>query len=488
MKSENNLLVNLPLSNLSTTSFYVMPPGLLALVAYLRENSLSTDFLDLNVIKKKNTGCAESKLTSIFEDCLAKSKPCLVGASVMVAGQFMLVREILKSTKQFSVDTVTVVGGAHVSEFPKKILENCPEIDFVVMGEGESQLLACAHFAQTKESPSVWPDGIAYRSNGKIVIKPKKSYIEDINSLPFPAYDVLEFNDYLHDISTWHNPYQVELGVRAPIITSRGCPNLCNFCSVAGCMGRRYRPMSPVKVVDMLQMLHEKYNVCYFAVYDANFAQEPPRVIEMCNEISRRNLKFYIDLPTGLPINRAAKEMIESLAEVGLIRTCISIESGDVNIRNKVMKKNVKQNDIFEVVEAIRSYPQIFLLTDFVMGMPEDTIESLDASCELIDDLDTDDLTLCLATPYPGTELYRQCVRDKLFCQGIYCEKLWIAEWYNHNYTGKFVIRPYKLDMKTLDDYRERILAAKAAKISSYHKRMKTVFNIDSNYGMRSLI
>ena len=100
MKSEKNLLVNLPLSDLSTTSFYVMPPGLLALVAYLRENSFSTDFLDLNVIKKKNTGCTDSKLISIFEDYLTKSKPCLVGASVMVAGQFMLVREILKSTKQ----------------------------------------------------------------------------------------------------------------------------------------------------------------------------------------------------------------------------------------------------------------------------------------------------------------------------------------------------------------------------------------------------
>ena len=295
MISAHNLLVNLSLSDVSTTSFYVMPPGLLSLVAYLRENRFSTDFLDFNIIKKKNADSTDSKLISIFEDYLAKSKPCLVGASVMVAGQFKFAQKILKSAKNFSADTVTVVGGAHVSQFPKEILENCPEIDFVVIGEGETQVLVCSHFAQTKEFPSVWPDGIAYRSNGKIVVKPKRSYIESIDALPFPAYDVVEFDDYLHDTSTWHNPYQVELGVRVPIITSRGCPNFCNFCSVAKCMGRSYRPMRPVKVVDMMQMLHEKNDVHYFAIFDANFAQEPHRVIEICNEISRRNLKFHID-------------------------------------------------------------------------------------------------------------------------------------------------------------------------------------------------
>jgi magnesium-protoporphyrin IX monomethyl ester (oxidative) cyclase len=482
MKSENNLLVSLPLSDLSTTPFYVMPPGLLSLAAYMRENNLSTDLLDLNIIKKKNVVNTASALMSMFENYLAENRPCLVGASVMVAGQFKLAREVSKATKQFSSDAVTVVGGAHVSQFPREILENCPEIDFVVMGEGESQALACAHFARTKESPSVWPDGMAYRSNGKIVVKPKSSYIESLDALPFPAYDLVEFDDYLHDTSRWHNPYQVDLGVRVPIITSRGCPNLCNFCSVAKCMGLSYRPMSSAKVVDMMQMLHEQNDVRCFAIFDANFAQEPHRVIEICNEISRRNLKFYIDLPTGLPINTTAREMIDALAEVGLIRTCISVETGDANIRNSVMIKNIEQDEIFKVVEAVRRHPQIFLMTDFVMGMPEDTVESLEASCELIANLDTDDITLSIATPYPGTELYHQCVREKLFAHEVEKEKLWMADWYTHANTNMFVIKPYELDMKTLGDYRDRIIAERDVKIASYRKRMKEVFNIDSEY------
>ena len=482
MKSDNNLLINLCLSDLSTTSFYVMPPGLLSLAAYLQENSLSTDLLDFNIIKKKKAVNTTSLLMSMFESYLAANRPCLVGTSVMVAGQFKLAREVSKATKMFSPNTLTVVGGAHVSQFPREILENCPEIDFVVMGEGESQLLACAHFARSKELPSVWPDGMAYRDNGKIVVQPKSSYIESTDSLPFPAYDLVEFDDYLLDTSTWHNPYQVDFGVRVPIITSRGCPNLCNFCSVAKCMGLSYRPISSAKVVDMMQMLHEQNDVRYFAIFDANFAQDPHRVIEICNEISRRNLKFYIDLPTGLPINTKARELIDALAEVGLIRTCFSVETGDASIRNNVMIKNVEQDEIFKVVEAVRRHPQIFLLSDFVMGMPEDTVETLEASCDLIANLDTDDITLSIATPYPGTELYRQCVRENLFVHEVEKEKLWMADWFTHANINTFTIKPYELSIKTLCDYRDRIIAERYIKIALYHKRIKKVFNIDSKY------
>jgi len=482
MIKQNNLLVNLSLSNISTTPFYVMPSGLLSLIAYLRENGVPSDLVDLNVVRRKNVGATDLKLVSIFEKQLIEDEPCLVGASVMVAGQFGLARDILKATKKHSPTIITVIGGAHVSQFSKEILENCPEIDFVVIGEGEQQLLACSHFAQTKTPPASWPDGIAYRSGTKVVVNDKVSYIDNVDTLPFPAYDVLNFNDYLHDTSTWHNPYQIDMGVRTPIITSRGCPNLSNFCSVAKCMGRFYRPMSSSKVVDMMQKLHEHNNVSTFVIYDSNFAQETQRVVDICNEITKRKLKFNLDLPTGLPINATAKEMIDALADAGLIRTCISIESGDFDIRNKAMKKNVELDDVFKVVEYIRHYPQIFILADFILGMPEDTVESVDASCRLIEEVDIDDIELSIATPYPGTNLFQQCEQENLFFGSIDKNSLWISDWYSHVNLDKFIIKPYALDLKMLQTYRIRILSMRAAKLSAYRKRMETFFNITSNY------
>jgi anaerobic magnesium-protoporphyrin IX monomethyl ester cyclase len=471
MSKVKSLLVNVPLSSNSTTTFYVMPPALLSLAAYLRANGESVTIFDINVAQRKNISLL---------DQLEVSPPDLVGISVMVAGQMKMAHELAKTAKEFSSDTVVVVGGAHASQFPEEILQVCPEIDFVVIGEGETQLLECVRFADTKDLSSIVSGGVAYRSEAGVVVRRKTSNIKDINSLPVPAYDMINFEDYRHDTATWHNPYQEDFGVRVPIITSRGCPNLCNFCSVAKSMGLAYRPLRSSSVVDMMQSLHEMNNIYYFAIYDANFAQDVNRVVEICNEISRRNLKFRLDLPTGLPINSAAKEMIEALASVGLIRTCISVESGDPEIRNKFMKKNVEQDEIFRIVEAIRQHPQIFLVTDFVLGMPEDTQKSVEASYRLMVDLDIDELTLCLATPYPGTALYSQCEKDNLFIHKH--QDLLMADWYCHNIAKEFFIRPYNLSVECLVEYRNKILALRDIKLETYRRRMKKSFGIESGY------
>ncbi len=472
----NVLLVNLPLADMSTTPFFVMPPGLLSIAAYLREKGEAVDCVDLNVLNKKRN---DRQAAQVFEDLVRDTQPGLVGASVMVAGQFKHARTSCKQAKQAASNALTVVGGAHVSQFPHDILRNCPEIDFVVLGEGEEQAYACAQYARTRKHPPAWPDGIAYRSgDGAITVLPKTRYHADVDRLPWPAYDLLHFDDYRHDARTWHNPYHVDLSLRVPIITSRGCPNQCNFCSVTKCMGPRYRPMSAARVVDMMQMLCEGHGVRYFAIFDANFAEDTARVLDICNEIARRNLKVLLDLPTGLPINATAATLIDALAEVGLIRTCISVETGDDFIRNSVMRKQVDRDEILTVVASIRRHPFICLLTDFVIGMPEDTKESLETSCRLIAELDTDDIALSIATPYPGTKLFEQCVRDKLFVTDVVCDRLYEADWYSHSNLSRFYIKPYNLDLDTLSAYRDRILAMRQAKMDAYSQRMNVHFGV----------
>jgi magnesium-protoporphyrin IX monomethyl ester (oxidative) cyclase len=475
---ENILLINLPLAEMSTTPFFVMPPGLLSLAAYLRERGECVDCIDLNVLGRQ--GDIEEVARAV-EDLLKDTQPMLVGVSVMVAGQFRRAHRLCQQVKQVLPNAVTVVGGAHVSQFPTEILRHCPAIDFVVLGEGEEQAYACAQYARTRRNPPAWPEGIAYRgADGEIIVRPKTEYRLDVDRLPWPAYDLLNFEDYRHDTRTWHNPYHVDLSLRVPIITSRGCPNLCNFCSVAACMGQKYRAMAAAHVVDLMQMLYEEHGVRYFAIFDANFAQDTARVLAICHEIGHRNLNLWLDLPTGLPIHAAAPRMIEALAQAGLIRTCISVETGDDFIRNDVMHKGVDRDEIFNVVASVRRYPQIFLLTDFVMGMPEDTAQSLEASCRLIEALDTDDITLSMATPYPGTKLFEQCLEDKLLLPEIACDRLYEADWYSHANVNRFFIKPYGLDVDTLRSYRDRILALRKVKMAAYQQRMKTHFDVEA--------
>jgi anaerobic magnesium-protoporphyrin IX monomethyl ester cyclase len=472
----NVLLVNLPLADMSTTPFFVMPPGLLSLAAYLREKGETVDCVDLNVLHRKGN---DQDVVGMFADRLRDTQPLLVGVSVMVAGQFRRARQTCRQAKEAVPNVVTVVGGAHVSQFPRDILRDCPEIDLVVMGEGEEQARACVQYARTRKHPAAWPDGVAYRSGaGTITVLPKTTYGIDVDRLPWPAYDLMNFDDYRHDTRTWHNPYQVDLSLRVPIITSRGCPNLCNFCSVARCMGQTYRAMTASHVVDMVQMLHEEHGVGYFAIFDANFAQDVTRVLDISQEIIKRNLRILIDLPTGLPINATAPTLIDALAEAGLIRTCISVETADDYIRNAVMHKQVKREEIFTVVAAIRRHPQISLVTDFVIGMPEDTPESLETSCRLVAELDTDDIALSIATPYPGTPLFEQCVRDRLFLPDVVGDRLYETDWYSHSNLNRFYLKPYHLDVDTLRAYRDRILALREVKMAAYRRRMDAHFGV----------
>jgi len=240
-------------------------------------------------------------------------------------------------------------------------------------------------------------------------------------------------------------------------------------------MGNKYRPMSINKAVDMLEYLNRDFGATYFAIYDANFMVQTKRVIEIANEIVKRNLKIYLDLPTGLPINDKTKDIVDALVQAGLIRTTLSIESGNEYVRNTIMKKKSKQTDIFSAIEAIRKYPQIYLLTDFVIGMPEETIESLQETYNLLVDLDTDDITISIATPYPNTKLYEQCIKDNLFLPDIKIDKLYKSSEFCHANLKRFNIRPYNLSIQELIEYRDKFLELKKIKLENYNKRINTI-------------
>ena len=431
------LFINLPTAEISTAKTKVMPLSLLCVIAYLRDQGRKVDLIDLTTYPEE----------SLYE-YIRKNKPRMIGISVMVAGQMQSAIRVSIQIKQI-IDTTIILGGIHASQFAEDILTYCKDIDLVKSGEYESY------------------GGLCYRTR-KGIHRGEKNRFADVNTLPMPAYDILNFENYRSDNSTWHNPFKVDLGIRVPVFTSRGCPNVCNFCSVQTAMGYKYRGINAIKVVDMFEWLNQR-GIVYFAIYDANFSQSQRRVIEICNEIRRRNLRIYLDIPAGLPVNVSTSEMIDALVSVGLIRTKVAIENPDDTIRNEVMHKRVTRDQIYKSIEIIRKHKQVFLTADFIIGMPEETEKSLQNTIEFIEGLDIDDIGINIATPYPGTGLWDQCVRDKLFT--VDYRTLWNDPGYSHTNLNRFTIKPYKVDIFNMSFFLGLITALKWQKQEQYEKR-----------------
>lgn len=462
-----------------------MPLGLLSIAAYLKTFGYETQLLDSNVMIRK-LGCKmDETLMKLIYDSILEFKPAMLGVSVMGVGQIEMALATIEMAKQIDTNTVTVLGGAHASQFAVKILEKCSALDYVVLGEGELQSAWIVQNSVSHKLSEVIPEGIAYRNGSDIKLNPKRTFIKSLDSLPTPAYSLVHIDDYSNDTSGWHNPLGLDLKARVPIMTSRGCSLRCNFCSISTHMGEIFRPMSATAVVNMLQILYEHHGVKVVAIHDANFTHNTKRVLEICNEISKRRLGLSLDIYTGVPINATSPETIHALADVGLVRLGLSIESGDLHIRNDIMGKQFEDEQIYALVDACRQHPEVYLGADFVLGMPEDTEESLERTFSLIKKLDLDEVDMTLAIPFPGTRLYAQCIRDGLFSEDINIDELWRTKYYSWNYKRNFFIKPYNLNYEQLYFYYDLFQKLRADKFTNYRERMKRVYGIDSSYGLR---
>jgi radical SAM superfamily enzyme YgiQ (UPF0313 family) len=288
-----------------------------------------------------------------------------------------------------------------------------------------------------------------------------------------PGYEYLELEKYpAYDTSKWFNPRNIKISGRIfPLLTSRSCPNQCNFCAMRFVMGDRIRFRSARHVVDEIKYVYDKYGINYFRICDDNFTFDRQRTMEICRLIIQVQLKIYLDFPNGLMIRTLDEEVIDNLVEAGALRFWLAIENGSEFIRNKIMRKNVSEEKILEVVSLLKKR-NVWVSAGFMLGMPEETEESCLDTMRLIEKLDIDSFsTMSHVNPFPGTKLFDQCVRDKLFTSAIYTDGLWKGDF---SYAGggpeDFLIKPYNMEIAKLKEYDQKINALMLKKKSAWEK------------------
>ena len=351
--------------------------------------------------------------------------PRVVGVTVPFSGWWKSTYELISAVKSINQDIIIVVLGLHPSARPKECLAN-PNVDFVVIGEPEQTMFELVGALEQKTSEGVEKvKGIGFVKNGKTVITPLRPPIEDLDSLPFPARHLLPMNKYFEAVK--ENPLRGE--IRKPwamMITSRGCPYDCVFCTIHNVMGKKWRGRSPQNVVDEINQLVHTYKIKQIDFYDDNMTLNKKRMETICDLIVKEGLDIEWYTTNGVRADTLDENLLKKMKASGCKKIRIAPESGVQNVLDKIVKKNLNLKDVEKAV-VLSKKVGIKVGCFFVIGLIGETKEDINETIRYaykLRSLGADRFYFSVAMPVYGTELYEQAKKGGFLKAGFSDEAL----------------------------------------------------------------
>jgi anaerobic magnesium-protoporphyrin IX monomethyl ester cyclase len=340
---------------------------------------------------------------------IAEFNPDLVGISCMFTSYFMDAHRLAALVKQWNPRIPVIFGGAHASTFPECVLKD-ENVDLVVIGEGEVTFCEVVNRIAAQQNLG-GVEGIAHRIAGQVVREKSRDFIENLDLIPFPAWDLTDDDIQWSIQNNRHNPFLMRPPV-GHLLTSRGCPNDCYFCSVKLTWSRCWRARSAKNVVDEIEFLKNKYSYREFHFVDDNSSVSKKRLIEICDEILARHLDIKIATPTGIAIATLDKEVLSKMKQAGFYRLCFGLETGDPE-GQKIIKKRVNLEKARTVIK-IANQLGFWTSATFILGFPHETRAHIQKTIDFARSSQMDFVIFYLLTPQPGTEVYQLLKADGL--------------------------------------------------------------------------
>ncbi len=366
--------------------------------------------------------------TKTFLQKVREFKPDVVGLS-LITPTAPKGYTAAKKIKEMCPDTIVIAGGPHVTYMYDEALDN--GIDVVVRFEGERTVL---ELVDVLERFGLNPDalrkvrGIAYRDReGRTVVTENREFIEDLDTLPFPARHLLPMDRYT----------VLGKSIRAAhIMASRGCPYGCIFCLTSYYWGRRVRYRSAKNVANEIQLVVEKYGAKYIIFTDDEFTLSRRFVYELIRELRER--KLDIVFTCGARVDHMDREFMKFLVENGCVALYFGVESGSQETLDRI-GKGITLDQCRKVFQWARELG-VFAMGSFVIGFPWETVDDIRKTIEFALELDPSYAQFTVATPYPGTPLFSYAVENNL-----------IVDWnWEHYTTVRPVMRGFYLDVDTI--------------------------------------
>lgn len=361
------------------------PIGLLYLAAKLQHHGHEVEIIDVDVAGLNIEGIKKS---------VSKFKPDLVGITATTP-LYKAASTIAKEIKKIMPIPI-VVGGFHVTILKEAALRDHPEFDYAVIGQGEITFYELVKCIENNTNPQ--------DIKGIIINAPKpiattaRPLMSDLDELPYPARNLLGKHAYL-----WTPPGKGIIPITS-IITKRGCPFQCAFCSQQSMYGRNVLFRNIDKVLDELEIIVNKMNYHHIILLDDTLIIKRDRMVALCEGIKKRKLKFTWE---GMArANLVDEEIIKMMAEVGLTRMSFGIESGD----EQILKKIEKGITLRQIRQAYKWAKQAGIETrgSAIIGHPGETRKSAWKTIFFIRNLKyLDQAYLNIMVPYPGTRVYQ---------------------------------------------------------------------------------
>jgi anaerobic magnesium-protoporphyrin IX monomethyl ester cyclase len=411
-----------------------LPIGLAYIAAVLEKAGVEVAVFDCQALELDHKMLGEK---------LASFQPDIVGITAVTPtiDSAMLVAQVSKS---IFPKVPVILGGPHATFSDSQVLSTNPDIDIIVRGEGEQTILELLQTLLNKGDLQTVL-GISFRVGKEIVRTPTRPFIQKLDDLPRPAYHFFALKKY-----------QIFNQAILPILTSRGCPFQCAYCVSSRMAGKGFRARDPKLVVDELEWLRDTYHASAFSFYDDAFTYDNKRTISICDEIKRRNLGIPWDCQTR--VDRISEEVLKKMKEAGCQLVSFGAESGCQKILDSVNKKTtVEMNE-----KAVKMAKEVGLSValSVIIGYPGETDKSLKQTFDFIKRVKPDYVYLCLAAPFPGTDLRKTLenlgwsmsadlgkygMETEVFKNPLLTVDLAEArrEFYNHFYSWRYIFREW---------------------------------------------
>jgi anaerobic magnesium-protoporphyrin IX monomethyl ester cyclase len=397
-------------------------------------------------IRSKGYGDVEI-LDPTFEDMnyvfnrLEKTDYDVLGISSYTMN-YNLSLKFAKYVKSKNKNCKIVFGGIHPTILYEDVIkENIT--DYVVIGEGEYTFYELLETIKNSGNLNT-VDGLVFKQNGQIIKNKDRVLIQDLNSLPFPARDLLPMKNYLNA-----NYGRTAWSVKQPatsIVTTRGCPFHCTYCSSHLMFGRKTRYRSIENILSEIDHLAEKYNIKGLSIVDDTFIINKDHIYKFVDELKKR--KYKMEFICNGRVDTIDKGVLAALKSVGCEGIAFGVESGSQDVLDNILKKGIK---LEQVKDAFKWSYEVGIPTDgyFMIGIPGETEEDIKETIRFSKQLKATASNFAINIPMPKTELYDIALRHG---------DITAKSWDEFNYTGKTIYKPKNISQNKLNEYRKKAI------------------------------